>query len=412
MTSSISLDLPSECSIFSSISSRVETIEAWAKQNPLYATVTAVAFVALGITAQYAIISIVVTVSYAVIAGLASLVCFAACGTLGYFLVKHVLSVVQSQGKIEDIQGSPPNIALSDVSAQTNYRVQVMNETLNHLKQGHYTSPDGTNHVLDLTHAIQGAEICPSAGTVEQRPGYEPTRIVVKDRDCLYAAAELNAKGLNPIVLDMASDDHFGGGYLTGALAQEEDCSRRSGLCIAADTQHGMQSTNFYPLSGNSQSAGLYVPRVPVFRADYDKGYQYLNQPFEVAYGVIAAHCRPHLDNSSGSPRLHNAEATATREKIRTFFEMARLKGHQSVVFGALGCGAFQNPPDHIAEITMEVINNEFAHCFKEIVIAVIDDHNTGNAHNPEGNFKPFARCALAVGGTAFDADGQELTSV
>jgi uncharacterized protein (TIGR02452 family) len=308
--------------------------------------------------------------------------------------------------------GSPPSIPLNDVQGQIHYRVQIMNETLNHLKAGFYTSPDGKRHPLDLTRAAQGASLFLSAGNVGQRPGTEATKIVIKNQDCLYAAFELHAEGLNPLVLDMASDGHFGGGYLIGARAQEEEFCRRSGLCFAGDTRHHLQTRNFYPLSSHSPSAGVYIPRVPVFRAGYDKGYQCLNQPFEVACGVFAAFNRPELDYTSGSPRLRPAEAAATREKIRAFLEMAHQKGHQSVVLGALGCGAFRNPPDHIAEITIDVIKKEFAHCFKKVVIAVLDDHNTGHRLNPEGNFKPFAKRALAAGGKAFDANGRELTNI
>jgi uncharacterized protein (TIGR02452 family) len=227
----------------------------------------------------------------------------------------------------------------------------------------------------------------------------------VKNQDCLYTAAEMHARGLNPMVLDMASDGHFGGGYLTGARAQEEDCCRRTGLSIAADPQHHLQRNNFYPLSAHSPSAGLYVPHVPVFRAGADKGYQYLNHPFKVAFGAFAAFNRPQLENG----KLRPQEAAITRDKIRTFFEMARQKGHDSVVLGAFGCGAFRNPPDEIAEMMIDVAKSEFAHCFKEIVIPVIDDHNSWHAHNPQGNFRPFARHAIAAGGKAFNQHGQRL---
>jgi hypothetical protein len=60
----------------------------------------------------------------------------------------------------------------------------------------------------------------------------------------------------------------------------------------------------------------------------------------------------------------------------------------------------------------MDVINNEFAHCFNKVVIAIVDDHNAGQTLNSEGNFKPFARRALAAGGKAFDGNGQEITAI
>jgi uncharacterized protein (TIGR02452 family) len=118
------------------------------------------------------------------------------------------------------------------------------------------------------------------------------------------------------------------------------------------------------------------------------------------------------LVNTSKGLRLRDEEANVTREKIRTVLEMALQKGHKSVVLGALGCGAFCNPPAHIVELFMDVIEKEYPDCFQEIVFAVLDDHNTGKAHNPEGNFKPFARHVLKRGGEAFDSHGRSLTKV
>lgn len=360
------------------------------KQHPTITTVSAVAFAALGIAAGVATYFFVATVPLAVILGLSAALCLTVSAGLTYLATQS-----------------------SNVGQQIADRVKIMQETLSDLKAGSYTSANGTKHTLNLNAAATGAKLLLSAGNHPgQRPGTATGSIAVKDKDCLYEASAMRAKGLNPIVLDMASDGHFGGGYLTGARAQEEECCRRSGLSLAVDTQHGLQTRNFYPLSFQSPSAGLYVPSVPVFRAAHDKNYQYLDQPFDVAFGVIAAFNAPPLDNSSGKLRLFPNEANITREKIRTFFEMARQNGHDSVIFGALGCGAFRNPPEHIAEIALDVISKEFKHCFKEVVFAVLDDHNAGHAHNPQGNFTPFARQAITSGGKVFDANDQEIVTI
>ncbi len=296
-----------------------------------------------------------------------------------------------------------------DLMAGVSYRTKIMQETLATLKEGSYTSADGIRHSLNLGSAARGVKVVLSGGHVRQRPGSERTEISVKNQDCLYAAADLHAKGLNPIVLDMASNGHFGGGYLSGARAQEEECCRRSGLCLPLDTQQGIQQTNFYPLNNHSASAGLYVPHIPIIRAASDQEYRFMNHPFEVAFGVIAAINQPPVETVGGKLRLTPEAAGNTREKIRTFLQMAYEMGHRSVVFGALGCGAFRNPPDHVAEIAFDVITKEFAHCFKEIVVPIIEDHNSKLSHNLEGNFKPFARRVTAAGGKAFDANGQEI---
>jgi len=382
------------------------------RRHPIIASVGAVAFAVLGITTiPLGVLFLpVMTVPLGILLGLATGLSIVSSAYIGSTLLQnhlknrrnHANVTGQVTGRLDRaIDTSRQSI---DISEQTRHRgVQVMNETLGHLRAGFYTSPDGTRHNLDLRRAAQGASLLLSAGPFHQRPGIEPTRFIVKNQDCLYAAEEMNQRGLNPIVLDMASDGHFGGGYLTGARAQEEDCCRRTGLSVAVDRQHRLQQHNFYPLSIHSPSAGVYVPHVPVFRAGADRRYQYLNRPFQVAFGIFAALNQPLLNASSGRLRLRPAEATITREKIRTFFEMALLQGHDSVVYGAFGCGAFGNPPDQIAEMVIDVVRNEFAHCFKEITVAVLDDHNAWRAHNPEGNFIPFARSALAAGGTVIN---------
>jgi uncharacterized protein (TIGR02452 family) len=258
-----------------------------------------------------------------------------------------------------------------DLIAGVSYRTKIMQETLTRLKEGSYTSPDGIRHNLNLEPAARGVKVVLSGGQVRQRPGSERTKISVKNQDCLYAASDLHAKGLNPIVLDMASNGHFGGGYLSGARAQEEECCRRSGLCLPLDTQHGLQQSNFYPLHKHSPYAGLYVPHIPIIRDASDQQYRFMNHPFDVAFGVIAAINQPPVKTVGGKLRLTPEATATTREKIRTFLQMAYEMGHRSVVFGALGCGAFRNPPDHVAEIAFDVITKEFAHCFKEIVISI-----------------------------------------
>jgi uncharacterized protein (TIGR02452 family) len=61
------------------------------------------------------------------------------------------------------------------------------------------------------------------------------------------------------------------------------------------------------------------------------------------------------------------------------------------LVLGAFGCGAFANPPKHMAKIFREVfMEKEFKNKFKSVVFAIYEDHNSGKAHNPNGNVLPF----------------------
>lgn len=77
----------------------------------------------------------------------------------------------------------------------------------------------------------------------------------------------------------------------------------------------------------------------------------------------------------------HPADRALTKDKMRLCLHMAATKGHTMLVLGALGCGAFKNPPQEIANCWMEVLREEVVAggWFKEIWFAVYDGRNEGN---------------------------------
>lgn len=285
---------------------------------------------------------------------------------------------------------------------QKAYNQQVLQQTLQCIRQGGYQSRFGWQQ-LNVSFAAQG--LTPYTGPKMIPPAYRrypDMKVGLYKQDCLEVAQIFVKAGSNPIVLDMANDKQFGGGYEHGARAQEEDCCRRSGLSVAVDPKWGIQQTQgLYPISEKlGQAGGIYVPYVPVFRAGSDAGYQFLDQPFYTAFAIIAARRNPPLENpNSDNPRLSSQDASLIRQKIQTILTMALEKGHDSVILGPLGCGAFGNPPKHVAEIMMDVITRDFSNCFKYVAIACIDDHNTGRSHNRQGNFEPFKEVVLKHNG-------------
>ena len=79
------------------------------------------------------------------------------------------------------------------------------------------------------------------------------------------------------------------------------------------------------------------------------------------------------------------------KNKMRTILRIGLQHGHDSLVLGALGCGAYRNPPKHIAKLFHEVlVEQEFENKYRYIVFAILEDHNSRKHHNPEGNYTPF----------------------
>lgn len=132
----------------------------------------------------------------------------------------------------------------------------------------------------------------------------------------------------------------------------------------------------------------MYSPAVCVFRDSEDTGYAFRAEPFSIAVVGVAAKRRPRLTED----RQHLKDDEYILElyrKVQTTLAVALAKGHDCIVLGALGCGAYRNPPLHVAQI-FQLALQEYAGLFREVIFAITDDHNANQEHNPDGNFQPF----------------------
>ncbi|OHE92255.1 hypothetical protein CORC01_12424 [Colletotrichum orchidophilum] len=221
-------------------------------------------------------------------------------------------------------------------------------------------------------------------------PGHTPrAKIKIINADSLNAAIDLAARrpdGGRVAVLNMASDIHAGGGWLKGAIAQEEALCYRSSLYLSLHKR-------YYPFK---RRGGVYTPDVVVIRGDMASGHKLLVP--RVAYDdlpvvsvlSIAAIRRPEVKSrkrttSAGIEDVFEfakaSDRTLTMSKMRLCLRMAASRGHSLLVLGALGCGAFRNPPEEIVNCWLEVLGEaEFGGgWWREVWFAVYDRKNEGN---------------------------------
>ena len=134
---------------------------------------------------------------------------------------------------------------------------------------------------------------------------------------------------------------------------------------------------------------GIYSGLVTFFRGPESTGSQ-LETPYNIPVISVAALNGPRI---GADGMMLQQEADITLEKMRTIFRIGQARFHDSLVLSAMGCGAFANPPAHIAKLFHQVIlEDEFRDRFKLIVFAILDGYRTGLWFNPEGNLKPFQR--------------------
>lgn len=226
-------------------------------------------------------------------------------------------------------------------------------------------------------------------------PGHPPAVIRIVNEDTFNAAIDLGTAhpdGGRVAILNLASDVRAGGGWLKGALAQEEALCYRSSLYLSLHR-------SYYPFA--SETTALYTPDVVIIRGDMDSGHDLLvpevapqDLPIVSAVSVAAlrnpdtARVRVATQLAQGVARTVERDEFAkprdrevTKAKMRVALRVAAARGHGLLVLGALGCGAFRNPKGEVARCWREVLSDaEFSGgWWKGVVFAVLDRRNEGN---------------------------------
>lgn len=221
-------------------------------------------------------------------------------------------------------------------------------------------------------------------------PNLPPTPIRVLNADTLDTALGLPASSIDPkpvLVLNMANAEHGGGGWLRGALAQEETICYRSSLSFTLKRR-------FYPLK---EEEGIYSPSVVVFRESIADGHGLLNlsQPdqLEVVSVVSVAAIRdPQTVFKEGGEEIYKRwkDRMLMKKKMRVCLRIAAREAHRRLVLGALGCGAFGNPRGEVVKCWKEVLGEgEWKGWWESVVFAVLEN---GGTKDGDGNFGVFWR--------------------
>lgn len=285
-------------------------------------------------------------------------------------------------------------IETKDYNLLHDLRRKVFLSTLEIVKEGKYQLNNGEVVSLDLNDAIASKTKFYSEEIPEKNyPKRYNTQIAAINNDCLSYASKVCRIENEVCVLNMASRRNPGGGVLGGASAQEEYLFRCSDYYRSLyqfapyATQYGVKrSEHSYPLDMNF--GGIFTPNVTIFRKTEENGYSLLEKPWKVNMIAIAGLNRPSLIIEYGEERIDATLINRVKNKIRTIFRIAASNGQKTLILGALGCGAFKNPPKHIAELFHKVLcEQEFTNVFRRVFFVIKEDHNSHRT----GNFKPFA---------------------
>ena len=143
-----------------------------------------------------------------------------------------------------------------------------------------------------------------------KRTTFNETRVQVTNETTLGASLRLVERGLRPLALNFANGIHPGGGFLSGARAQEEVLCRSSALyqTLIDDPMYEEHPKRQLP---DSTDRAIYSPDVPVFRMD--DGTE-LPHPWLLSFITCAAPKR----RSSAWSATHKARGFGCRGERRS----------------------------------------------------------------------------------------------
>jgi uncharacterized protein (TIGR02452 family) len=115
------------------------------------------------------------------------------------------------------------------------------------------------------------------------------------------------------------------------------------------------------PLPDSSDWA-IYSPLVPVFRRDDGTP---LDAPWLLSVLTCAAPYAPRVGQPHSGDLLH--------QRIERVLAIAHAMGHDALVLGAWGCGAFGNDPRRTAASFRTHLEQTFPRAFDQVVFAITD---------------------------------------
>lgn len=258
---------------------------------------------------------------------------------------------------------------------QKSRRISIAKDTVEVIKNGFYINQK--NEKVDISEiqeqAQKNSELFEDKDNFMLEAHYEPLKSVkrkfyTQNESVMVVIDNLLKANNEPVFcLNFASAKNIGGGFLTGAQAQEESIARVTGLSACCFEFF----EEYYQFHRSRKSmlytdTMIYSPAVPIFKNDEG---EYLDEPQKVSIltsaavnaGVVKRQERKRIDKII--PVMH--------QRTEKVLAIAHRNGYKNLVLGAWGCGVFQNEPKDIAKIFYELLTTKFEDCFEEVVFAI-----------------------------------------
>mmetsp|Transcript_577 Transcript_577/g.1034 ORF Transcript_577/g.1034 Transcript_577/m.1034 type:complete len:284 (-) Transcript_577:33-884(-) len=230
-----------------------------------------------------------------------------------------------------------------------------------------------------LTTTYLPSDPLPNQNRTESHNDEHSTDFVTNSTDTLAAAVSLLENCTSVAALNFASAKHAGGGWLSGAQAQEESITRRSTLyaslsCDSARPYYEHNMSNLKPVNnGLYTDAIILSSSVAILQPDETDPFGYLTSPPTCAFLTCPA------PNANHALRMNESLASIEsvfRARIDRVLAVAKAHNIEGLVLGAWGCGVFGNDPHFVANTMMSLLKGKYRGVFKAVSFPLRDDVN------------------------------------
>lgn len=268
---------------------------------------------------------------------------------------------------------------------------EIAEETLMIVKQGYYILPgelledaqknsgkridisEGMKQSVDKSLLItpaQGEELLEKYEAKCKAPCISELikkKTIVANFATVAAIRKLHQEGKDKIgVLNFASAKNPGGGFLNGAMAQEESLATSSTLYRSLVRHEEYYRENRAQKSMMYTNYGIYTPEVMFFR---DEKFHLVEEPVKASVLTLPAVNMNQVLIKGESKEL--AE-TVMRRRMKLALCIFAEQGAKHLVLGAYGCGVFGNDPCKVAMWWRELLEEGLGDCFDSIFHAVL----------------------------------------
>lgn len=265
--------------------------------------------------------------------------------------------------------------------------VKIAKETIEICKNGKYNSISGTevDLTVQLTESLDGTVLYRYDTELPDTDWYNvPAVIEVTNETTTAAAVRLATQGKTDLVaLNFASARNQGGGFLAGAMAQEEDLCRKSGLYSCLKKKPMFYNENILCDNVFYTHNIIYSPKVPFIRNEYNL---LIDNPFTLS--IITAPA-PNVSGLKTVETDHGFVLSDSdegllditlKERAVRILEIAASYCHKNIILGAWGCGAFGNDPWQVSKAFQYALKQIPA--FEHITFAVYDTREPPHLFN------------------------------